>query len=95
MLYLSMQKFKDLKRELLRDHETKELYEAMAPEYEALRQIIELRLKHKLSQKQFAERIGTKQSAVSRFETGTISPTLGFLSKIAQAFGKKLVISFK
>jgi transcriptional regulator with XRE-family HTH domain len=45
-----------------------------------------------LTQKDLAKLIGTKQSNISRFESGSYNPSLEFLNKIAQAMGKELQI---
>jgi transcriptional regulator with XRE-family HTH domain len=36
-----------------------------------------------------------RQSSISRLENGTYNPSVGFLSKVAQAMGKQVSISFK
>ena len=48
-----------------------------------------------MTQKQLAEKLDTKQSAISRLEKGMINPTVDFLNKLASAFEKKLVVEFK
>lgn len=90
-----MQKYKDFKKELLKDPEVKKEYDLLGPEFAAISQLIELRIKHKLTQSQLAEKIQTKQPAISRLEEGFSNPTVRFLSRIAQAFNKKLIINFK
>jgi len=37
--------------------------------------------------------MGTKQSAISRFESGSYNTTIGFLYKVADALDTKLTIS--
>ncbi len=90
-----MKTYRDVKRTLLKNPETRRAYNTLAPEYGAISAVIELRLTNHLSQKELAEKLHTKQSALSRFERGMVNPTVGFLAKIATAFGKKLEISFK
>jgi len=51
----------------------------------------EARLSHGLTQVELAKKINTKQSAISRLESGSYSPNLSFLKKIAQALGLKLL----
>ena len=48
-----------------------------------------------MSQTDLAKKLGTKQSAVSRLESGTFNPTLSFLKKLSKALDSSLVISFK
>jgi len=45
-----------------------------------------------LTQKGLAELIGTKQSNISRLESGNYNPSLELLTKIAQVMGKKLEV---
>ena len=90
-----MQTYKELKDKYLKDPETKKAYDSLEVEYQAIGKIIELRLARKMSQKELARQIGTKQSAVSRFENNLSNPTIAFLAKIASVFDKKLTIDFK
>ena len=90
-----MKKYSDIKKQLLKNKKIKKEYVLLDPEFKVIEKIIELRTEGKISQKQLAEKIGTKQPAVSRFEKGLANPTVSFLSRIASAFEKKLVIEFK
>jgi transcriptional regulator with XRE-family HTH domain len=66
------------------------VYDSMELEYKLIDAVIEQRIKHGLTQKQLAKKIGTKQSAISRFERGGSNPSLAFLKKLASALGMKL-----
>lgn len=46
--------------------------------------VIEKRIQKGLTQAAQARRIGTKQSAIGRLESGECSPTVGFLAKVAR-----------
>jgi transcriptional regulator with XRE-family HTH domain len=46
-----------------------------------------------MTQKQIAEKIGTKQSAIARLESGNVNPSLDFLQKVAEVLGHKISIS--
>jgi DNA-binding XRE family transcriptional regulator len=70
-------------------------YNDLAPLYEIQNQVIELRKTRGLSQKQLAEMIGTKQSAISRLESGDYNPSVQLLHKIATAFDKEMHIEFR
>ncbi|MBI9014643.1 MAG: helix-turn-helix transcriptional regulator [Clostridiales bacterium] len=87
-------KHNDLKELLFQDEELKNEYDALEPIYKIKSELINLRIEKGLSQKQLAELIGTKQSAISRLESGNSNPSVEFLSKIAHALGKNLHISF-
>ena len=69
-------------------------YEGLRDLYEIKTQVIRLRIEKGLSQKELAEKIGTKQSAISRLENGDYNPSVELLSKIAKALDKELVIKF-
>ena len=88
-----MKDFKTFKKELLKDAEIKKIHDDLRPEYALIGSIIEKRLKRGLTQKQLAEKIGTKQSAISRLEGGRFNPTLSFLNKIAKALETNIHVS--
>ena len=85
--------FDEYKSELLKNPEVKAEYEALEPEYELMRQIINARIEQNMTQKQLAEKIGTKQSSIARLESGNYNPSYQFLQKIANALGKRLTVS--
>ena len=69
-------------------------YEAMRPEYDAVRAVIAARLERNMTQKELAERTGIRQSNISRIESGASSPTIDTLARIAAGLGKQLRIDF-
>lgn len=71
----------------------KAAYEALGPEYELIAQVIRKRLDKGLTQTALAKKIGTKQSAIARLESGNYNASLGFLKKVAKALDAKLVVS--
>jgi len=70
-------------------------YKGLDPDYEIIRQIIRARTEQNLTQKQLADRIGIKQSNISRLEGGNYNPSLEFLKKVAGGLGKNLHIEFR
>ena len=70
-------------------------YEQLGPQYEAIRAAIASRKAAGLTQKQLAEKMGTAQANISRFENGNSNPSLEFLQKMASCMGKTLHISFE
>lgn len=90
-----MKNFNSLKRKLLQDRATRKAYEELSPQYAIIEMIIKRRLKTGLSQEALADKIGTKQSAIARFESGRTNPTLSFLTNITNALNGKLTISLK
>ena len=88
--------YNDFKARIFAEHpEVKEVYDALGPQYEIIRSEIESRKAAGMTQKELAERMGTAQSNISRFESGTYNPTLAFLQKMAQSLGKTLKISLE
>lgn len=75
--------------------ELREEYEALAPQYEIIDAVIAARLQQKMTQGELAERANTKQSNISRFESGNYNPSVEFLQKLAVALGKNLEIRLK
>jgi DNA-binding XRE family transcriptional regulator len=61
-------------------------------EYKIIEEIIMARREKNLTQKGLAELVGTRQSNISRLESGNYNPTLEFLNKIAKAVGKELEV---
>lgn len=90
---IKLYKFENLKRRLLKDPETKREYDRLGPEYKLIEQVIANRIKKGYSQAQLAAKVKTKQSAISRLESGGYNPTLEFLNKVSTALGCKLSIS--
>jgi len=86
--------FKTFKKEALKDSKIKSEYERLRPEFAVISAIIEARIKKGLTQKELAKKIGTKQSVISRFESGNANPSLSFLKRLAEALDTRLDIRF-
>lgn len=65
-------------------------YEALEPEFALIRSLIEKRLAAGLTQEGLAQRIGTRQSVISRLESGEANPSLGTLRKVAKALNAEV-----
>ncbi len=57
--------------------------------------LVALRTRAGLTQKQVAERVGTTQSVISRLESGGQEPSLRFLRKVVEAIGGKLELKIE
>jgi len=90
-----MSKWEDLEKELLSDPKVKEEYDNLAPRYAVISQLISARIKKRMTQKDIAQKLGTKQSAIARLESGSVNPSLELLQKIAQALNLKVKILFE
>jgi len=88
--------FKDYKKAAFEaDPELKREYDALAPQYEIIKAIMQARIEQNLTQQELAERVQTAQSNISRLESGSYNPSLAFLLKIASALNKNLTVSLK
>jgi len=87
-----MKSWKDLKKELLENKKVAREYKNLEPRYLIISKLIEARNKMGLTQKDVAEKIGTRQSAIARFESGLANPTLSFLEKLTTAINAKIII---
>jgi len=90
-----MKNWKIFKKELLKNRQVKKEYKKLEPRYLLISQLIEARIKKGLTQKQLAKKIGTKQSAIARLESGEANPTIALLEKIVAAMGYKLTIKVR
>jgi DNA-binding XRE family transcriptional regulator len=84
-----------VKQALLKNKRFATEVKALEPELEMVRQIIRARIDQNLSQSELARRVGTRQSNISRLESGDYNPSLQFLKKIAGGLGKQLHICLK
>ncbi len=89
-----MSDFQKYLNDQLKDPEFAAEYEAQKPEYEAIRAVIAARMEQHMTQKDLAERTGIRQSNISRIESGSTSPTVETLARIAAGLGKQLKIDF-
>ncbi|GAU78544.1 helix-turn-helix domain-containing protein [Fusibacter sp. 3D3] len=85
-------KWNDAKQELLKNPKLVEELEKNELEYQLISEFIQARLDLKMTQNDLAKLTGTKQSNISRFESGNYNPSLEFLEKVASALGKKIKI---
>mgnify|MGYP000168701861 FL=1 len=67
----------------------------LTPRYEVVEQLKSARKAQNVTQEVLAERVGTKKSNISRFESGRYNPSLDFLIKVADSLGKQIQISMK
>jgi len=88
--------FKEYKKVALEgDSELRKEYEALASQYDIIDAVIAARIEKRMTQAELAERADTKQSNISRFESGNYNPSVEFLQKIAEALGKRLEITLR
>jgi predicted transcriptional regulator len=81
-------RYDDFLKEQLKDPKFRREYEDLEGEFALAKEIIELRIRNKLTQKQLAQQIGTSQPAIARIESGSYrNVSLSFLRRLAEALG--------
>lgn len=71
----------------------KKIYEEECARLELVREVREARITQKLTQKELAKAAGMPQSVVARLESGSHPFSLSTLYRIANVFGKKIVLA--
>lgn len=86
--------FEVWEKESLKNPKIKAEYDKLQPEFALIQAVIDARVKKGVTQEELAKRIGTKQSVISRLESGRANPSVAFLKKLAQALNSHLEIKF-
>ncbi|MBR3507193.1 MAG: helix-turn-helix transcriptional regulator [Lachnospiraceae bacterium] len=89
-----MRTLNDMLSEQMKNEGFRKEYEAIQPEMEVIRAIIEARTSQNLTQKELAERTGIHQSDISKLENGTRNPSVNLLRRLAEGMGMTLKIEF-
>ena len=89
-----MSEFKDFLNEQLKEDKFRKEYNALQPEFDIIRAIVEARTSQNLTQKELAERTGINQADISKLENGTRNPSLKLLKRLADGMGMDLKLSF-
>ncbi|WP_165312564.1 helix-turn-helix domain-containing protein [Vibrio ziniensis] len=89
-----MSGLQSLKNKSLENTEVKAEYDSLEAEFKLISTLLAMRASAGLTQLQVAERMGTRESNISRLEQGTGNPTIKTLMKYAQACGCELSLSF-
>lgn len=69
-------------------------YEAIQPEMDVIRAIVDARTSQNITQKELAERTGINQADISKLENGTRNPSVNLLKRLADGMGMVLKIEF-
>ena len=87
-----MKTLKKLKSELLTNSQVREVYDALADEFEIAHELIAARSRAGLTQSDVALRMGTTQSVIARLEGGRRIPSMRTVQRYAQAVGGHAVV---
>ena len=89
-----MRTFNDMLDKQMQNEEFRKEYEAIQPEMDVIRAVVEARTSQNLTQKELAERSGINQADISKIENGTRNPSLNLLKRLADGMGMALKIEF-
>ena len=89
-----MSDLQELTKELMQDSEFRKEYEALRPEMDITRAIMNARLQAGLTQTELSEKSGISQADISRLENGSRNPSLALLKRLAEAMDSNLRIEF-
>jgi predicted transcriptional regulator len=89
-----MKTLKQFKDEQMQNTEFAGEYEAIQPEMDVIRAMVEARTSQNLTQKELAERTGINQADISKLENGTRNPSVNLLKRLAEGMGMALKIEF-
>ncbi len=89
-----MKTINDMLEKQLEDDEFRKEYEAIQPEIDIIKALVDARNSLNLTQKELAERTGINQADISKIENGTRNPSLNLLKRLADSMGMVLKIEF-
>ena len=89
-----MYTFEEYKQEALKDKEVRKEYEAIQPEYDIIKTMVNARTAQNLTQAELAKKTGISLPDIRRLESGTRNPSLNLLKKLADGMGATLKIEF-
>ena len=89
-----MKTFEDYKKQQMQDPELVSEYEAIQPEMDVIRAIVNARTSQNLTQNELAKRTGINQADISKLENGTRNPSVNLLKRLAEGMGMSLKIEF-
>ncbi|MDO8521873.1 MAG: helix-turn-helix transcriptional regulator [bacterium] len=90
-----MKTYSQFKKETLKNRKVRAAYVSFGPEFDVIVALIRRRLEKGVTQKELALRVGTKQSAIARLESGSYNPSIAFLKKVTSALDAKLIITVR
>jgi predicted transcriptional regulator len=89
-------KFGDLLKSEMKDEQFRKEYEQLEDEFNLAEEVLKLRQKQNLSQKDLAKIAGTSQPTIARLESGKYqNVSLSFLRKIGKALNVIPEVHFK
>jgi len=75
----------ELDKEFMKNPEYRREYEKLETEFQVASQMIEARIKQKMSQEELAKKVNTGQAVISRLEGMNAKPSISLLERVAKA----------
>ena len=89
-----MSDLQNLTDELMQDPKFVKEYEAIQPEINITRAILDARINAGITQLELSQKSGISKTDISRLEKGTRNPSLNLLKRLAEAMDSTLSIEF-
>lgn len=86
--------FRETLNEQLKNPEFRKEWDALEPEYQIIKAMLDARNEKAITQKQLADITGIPQADISRLENGSANPSLKTLQRLAEGLGMKLKLEF-
>ncbi len=90
-----MKSFAEIKKRLMKNKKFAETYKRNEPLADFIDEILLFRAKRGWTQKQLAEKIGTKVPNISRIESGKQNISFSMMQRISEALGGELLITMR
>ena len=87
--------FDEYLAEQMKDPEFKAEWDALEPEFQIIRAILEGREARNFSEEQLSEATGISPAEITRLEDGSANPTLQDLKRLAAGLGMTLRLDFR
>ena len=91
---IEMSDLQELTEELMQDDAFRREYDALQPEMDIVRAMMEARIRAGMTQMELSQKSGISQADISRLENGTRNPSLALLKRLAEAMNTTLRIEF-
>ena len=89
-----MKTLNEMLSEEMKNDEFRKEYEAIQPELDVIRAMVDARNSVNMTQKELSEPTGISQADISKIENGTRNPSLNLLKRLAEGMGMTLKIEF-
>ena len=89
-----MSDLQELTEELMQDESFRREYEALQPEMDIMRALMDARIRAGMTQTELSKKTGISQADISRLENGNANPSLKTLQRLAEGMGMTLKLEF-